>query len=248
VTGADGRIPRVVALWSPPRCVSTAFFRMIAARGDFVMLHEPFADLAAKGEYDLAGTRVTSPAQAIDEIGRISAERPVFFKDTTEYRHAALFADPRLMELATHTFIVRDPRRAIESHYAMNPAVTLPEIGFENLHEIFGLVRAATGTVPPVVDADTLVRQPEQTVRAYCAAVGIPFDPQSLRWSPGERPEWRRTSHWHRDAAESSAFRESERRYEVRVDNDPALAAFYAHHLPFYRELLDFALPPQHES
>jgi hypothetical protein len=220
---------------------------MIAERGDFVMLHEPFADLAAKGEYALNGTRVASPGQAIDEIERISAERPVFFKDTTEYRHAPLFTDPRLTDMVAHTFIVRDPRRAIESHYAINPAVTLPQIGFEHLHEIFGIVRAATGAVPPVLDADTLVRWPEQTVRAYCAAVGIPFDPRSLRWSPGGRPEWRRTSHWHSDAADSSAFRESTRRYEVRVDNAPVLADFYAHHLPFYEELLGFALPPRRE-
>jgi hypothetical protein len=227
--------------------VSTAFFRMMAQRGDFVLVHEPFADLAAKGEVDIAGTRVTSTRQAVDEIVRLSADKPVFFKDTTEYRHALLFEDPRFLELMTHTFIVRDPRRAIESHYAMNPAVTLPEIGFEYAYEIFELIRAVTGTVPAVVDADELVRRPAAVVRAYCDAVGIPFDPGALSWTPQDRPEWRRTSQWHRDAAESSVFHESDRAYPARVGDVPALTAFHEHHLPFYQALRELALPPYPE-
>lgn len=244
----SGSGPRILALWSPPRCVSTAFFRMMAQRGDFLVVHEPFADLAAKGEADLAGTRVTSAREAVDEIVRRSAEQPVFFKDTTEYRHALLFQDdPRFLELMTHTFIIRDPRRAIESHFAMNPAVTLPEIGFEYAHEIFQIVRAATGRVPAVVDADVLVRQPAGIVHAYCDAVGIPFDPGALAWTPQDRPEWRRTSHWHRDAAESSVFHESDRGHATRVEDVPALAGYHEHHLPFHQALRELALPPYPE-
>src|SRR5437763_104256 len=35
----------IVALWSAPRCRSTAFLRMMVERGDFTVLHEPCSQL-----------------------------------------------------------------------------------------------------------------------------------------------------------------------------------------------------------
>jgi hypothetical protein len=39
----------LLALWSPPRCRSTAFWRMLAERGDLAAFHEPFWQLADQG-------------------------------------------------------------------------------------------------------------------------------------------------------------------------------------------------------
>lgn len=234
--------PAVLALWSAPRSLSTAFLRMMVQRGDYRVFHEPFSDLAALGTGRIGERDVASPRELLDELLRLSGQTPVFFKDTTEYRHVELFSDRRLIDLVTHSFIIRDPRLAIESHYAVNPNVTLAEIGYEHLYEVFDTVRQATGAVPAVIDADALVRQPEPTVAAYCAAVGIAFDGRALSWDPGERDEWSRTSRWHQAAADSSAFAPRERVYATRVDNDPGLARYYEHHLPFYERLREHAL------
>jgi Sulfotransferase domain len=243
--GPAGRTrPALIAMWSPPRSRSTAFFRMMAQRGDFRLYHEPFSDICAQGEYRMDGRAVTSAAEMIDALLLASETAPVFFKDTTEYRHGELFADPRLPERAVHTFIIRDPRPTIESHYAMNAGVTLPEIGYEHLCEIFDRVREATGAVPAVVDADELVRRPAEIVRAYCAAVDIPFVESALTWNAEDRAEWSRTAKWHQDVAVSSAFEVRERVREVRVDNNEKLAGYYEYHLPFYQKLRSFALAP----
>ncbi|HUD39315.1 MAG TPA: hypothetical protein VMR14_20630 [Streptosporangiaceae bacterium] len=50
----------ILMLWSAPRSRSTAFFRMMIERGDFVCVHEPFSYLAEFGHVDLEGTRYTS--------------------------------------------------------------------------------------------------------------------------------------------------------------------------------------------
>lgn len=235
--------PKVLALWSAPRCMSTAFLRMMVQRGDFQIIHEPFSDLAAQGEYHVAGQRVTTGEDLLGAMLALAADGPVFFKDTTEYRHAGRFAaDHRLFEQVEHTFIIRDPRRVVESHYAMNPQVTLPEIGFEYLHEIFELVSQRTGTTPVIVDADELVRRPRDTVAAYCRAVGIPFAEQAMAWESGERTEWSRTSGWHQDVARSTTFQASDSAYETRIDNNATLAEYYRYHLPYYERLRDFAL------
>ena len=234
--------PPVLALWSPPRSMSTAFFRMMAQRGDFRMHHEPFSDLAAQQPYTVDGTPCTTPGQVLGAFVAASGTAPVFFKDTTEYPHVRLFDELPLAEQVTHTFIIREPRRAIESHYAMNPALTLPEVGFEHLFQIYERVRRETGRAPVVVDADVLVERPRETVRAYCQAVGIPCDDRALSWSPGERSEWSRTSRWHEDVAGSAGFRQSAKRYDVTVDNNALLSGYHQHHLPFYQELRAGAL------
>jgi hypothetical protein len=72
---------------------------------------------------------------------------------------------------------------------------------------------------------------------AYCAAVGLPFNPRALTWQPGERSEWRRSARWHADVSVSSGFERRERAYPHTVENSPDLARFAAHHRPFYERL-----------
>jgi hypothetical protein len=220
--------------------MSTAFFRMMAERGEFCLIHEPFY-ACERGHPVRVGERTLHGAAEVISF-MLGSAQPVFFKETTEYRHAKLFAaHPELLEM-THTFIVRDPRRVIESHFALNPEVTCDEIGFEHLAEIFELVHNATGVAPVVIDADHLVRDPAGVVAAYCRRVGLTERPDALTWEPGDRPEWAATHAWHQDATASSTFRAVERSYEVTPDNDERLAGYLEHHLPFYRQLLGFSL------
>ena len=41
---------------------------------------------------------------------------------------------------------------------------------------------------PPVVLSEDLVRAPEGTLRALCAELDLPFQPQMLRWEAGPKP------------------------------------------------------------
>ncbi len=72
---------------------------------------------------------------------------------------------------------------------------------------------------------------------AYCAAVGLPFNPAALTWERGEQPEWRRSARWHADASSSSGFERREREYPHTVENSEKLARYAAHHRPFYQQL-----------
>jgi hypothetical protein len=223
--------PSVLALWSPPGTPATAFFRMMARRGDFQPYQEPFSDLASARHCLLGGRTVTDPDHLLDEILAQSASMPVFFKDTTEHRHCELFADPRLFYEVAHTFIVGDPRGPIEARFAADPRVERAALGYEHVYEIFDLVCEATGRVPVVLDADVLTEYPAESVRAYCAATGIAFDSDALTWDPRD-PDLQDPP---RQAAAGPGPR-------PRVEDDPVLAAHYAHHLPFYEKMREHAL------
>lgn len=233
---ADPR-PSLIALWAVPRSRSTAVERMMMERGDLEVVHEPFSNLAATGSFTVAGRTATTMPELFDVLIRRSRQVPLFFKETTDYRYDEVLADDRLYTDVVNTFIVRTPPDVVSSHHAVNPQVTCDEIGFERLHEIFDRVRARTAETPAVIDADDLVTDPEQVVRAYCRRVGLEFLPETLRWEPGVRPEWQRTDRWHQQVADSQGLQPRTADYQVRPDNDPRLAELVRHHQPFFDAL-----------
>jgi hypothetical protein len=236
--------PRILALWAVPRSRSTAFFRMMCERGDFQVLHEPFSYLAEFGEAVVGGTPRRSEREVIAAIRGMAGAGPVFFKDTTDERYPAVLCDRRfLIEDATHTFIIRHPAETIPSYYAVNPLVQRHQIGFERQYELFEAARQSAGETPIVIDADDLVAHPRRIVQAYCDRVGIRYLPNSLRWRPGPRPEWRPSERWHAEVSASSGFH-SGQRPTVDVRGHPILGDYLAHHYPFYEKLRAHRLPP----
>lgn len=242
---SSGSPPRILALWSAPRCVSTAFFRMMIERGDFYPVHEPFSNLAEFGEVSIGGTAVTGEGALLTRLRELSRTGPVFFKDTTDEQYPQVLADTAfLAEDAVHTFLIRSPRETIASYYKLNPAVRAEQIGFGHQVQIFEAVRAATGRVPFVMDAAQLLAEPAIVIAAFCAAVGIDYRPEALNWQPGHRGEWGPSQRWHEEVSRTSGFgvtRKSSEAAELVSGND-RLAAMLDYQQPFYERLLAHAV------
>lgn len=240
--GTSGQSRRILALWSAPRCRSTAFLRMMVERGDFTVVHEPFSHVADFGTVTVGDQTVHGEAELITALREL-AERTatlrtgVFFKDTTDFHYPGLLADSAFLVEATHTFIIRHPAEAIASHVALNPDLGRDEIGFTWLAEIHDAVAEATGTQPVVIDSDDLVARPAGTVREYCARVGIPFRPEALRWQPGLREEWQKTRPWHESTGQTSGFTPTTPAYRDTPHSNPVLAGYLDYHLPYYWKL-----------
>lgn len=238
----------VIAMWAHSRSASTAFLRMMIERGDVAVLHEPFLALTQDGCVQVPGpgpggqsVTARSGRELIGCLAGLGRVRPVFVKEVLDYRYDYVFGHLGEIAWMTHTFLVRDPRQAISSHYAVKPTVTCPEIGYEWLHELFQLTWSATGRRPLVIRAEDLLRDPAVVVEGYCEAVGLPFLPDALNWTPGDRPEWQRHRGWHLDAIRSSGFASSQSAYPATVDNNSALRSFYDYHYPFYRRIVQHA-------
>ncbi len=219
---------------------------MMIERGDVTVLHEPLLALTEDGRVMVptpgGGTVVArSERELLGGLAELCRTRPVFMKEVLDYRYTYLLDHPGEIAWMTHTFIVRDPRQAISSHYAMKPTVTCPEIGYERLHELFELTWAVTGRKPFVISAERLVRDPARVIEAYCEAVGLPFLPAALNWAPTDQPEWRRHRKWHTDTIRSTGFFRSEKTYPATVDNSAVLKSFYDHHYPFYERIIQHA-------
>lgn len=237
----------VIAMWAHSRSASTAFLRMMIERGDVTVLHEPLLALTEEGKVVLpapdGGTMLArSERELLACVAELASSRPVFMKEVLDYQYGYLLDHPEEVAWITHTFLVRDPRQAISSHYAMKPTVTCPEIGYERLHELFQLIWSVTGRKPLVIRAEQLLREPSQVIAAYCEAVGLPFLPHALTWDPADRPEWHRHRAWHIDTIRSAGFCYSEKAYPATVENNAALRSFYDYHYPFYQQIVQHAV------
>jgi hypothetical protein len=235
--------PRLMlSIWSAPRCRSTAFARMMAERGDYAVLHEPFSHVVNFGESRLGGRVARTERELIGELWRLAREGPVFFKDTTDFYYPHLLADRDFLAGGVHTFLIRHPAAAIASHYRLHPALQRDEIGFAWLAELYDAVASAAGTPPVVIDADDLVAHPRRTVQAYCDAVRIPYIPRALSWAPGMQAAWQRTSRWHQTASQTSGFVHTRAAEATVIARNPLLAGYLEYHLPFYDRLRAVAL------
>jgi Sulfotransferase domain len=228
----------VLMLWGVIRSRSTAFFRMMAERSDFLPLHEPFSFLAEFGYVDICGSRCLSEAAVIEQLRVLGSERSVFVKDTTDERYPGVLADHQfLAKDAVHTFLIRHPSETIASYHAINPAFSCEKIGFHLLFELFSQVTGATGREPLVLDSEDLVRRPVASVSAYCEQVGIDFQPQALTWRSPEIRKWAPSERWHSTLMASTSLGDAPRRGRANVDADPLLSECLSFHLPFYEKL-----------
>jgi hypothetical protein len=208
-------------------------------RGDMTVLHEPFSNLRDHGETDAGARTFDSPLPLLAWLRDETHDMSVFVKDTppTDHDFRDVLADRRFLAEARHAFLIRRPEEIAASVYALYPEIRINSIGLEMLCRLQAAVRDAGGDASVVIDSDDLVARPEATMAAYCATVGLPFNPRALTWEPGDRSEWRRSARWHVDVSASSGFERREHVYPHTVENSRDLARVAAHHRPFYKRL-----------
>jgi hypothetical protein len=227
-----------IVLWSVPRSGSTAFERMMTERGDHLVLSEPFSRAYYDGrEQQSSRFPVTAPDATVrsiaDDVLRTGADERVFVKDMAYHVHRS--ATPALLEPFTNTFLIRDPAWSVPSLATHWPDFTDHELGFDAVAALVAMVELL-GRDVVLVDSADLRGDPVGIVRAWCAAAGIPFDEDSLRWAPGQQPGWERWADWHEETARSRGFLPPETGAPPHPD-DPRVAAAVAGTAPVYEAL-----------
>ena len=215
--GPSARAPVRIAMWSGPRNLSTALMRSFEARGDAFVTDEPLyahylaaTGVAHPGAEEVIATHDADWRRVVAWLtGPVPGDQPVWYqKHMTHHLLVQIDRDWHgwLGGLA-HAFLLRDPRDVIPSLDLKFARPRLVDTGLPQQLELFELVRARTGRVPPVIDSADLLRDPPGVLAALCAALGIEFTSRMLSWPPGRRATdgvW--AKHWYASVERSTGF------------------------------------------
>lgn len=192
-----------VILWTAPRSISTAFERSVRELKNGQIFHEPFSQACYLGPDRPWATRDYDPDMEKtfeNAWNKLTADYPgksfVFAKDM------AYCATDHFEELTSdensdlkHTFLIRDPAKAIPSMYKASlvadnwGSFNQNEVGFKELYDLYRLVKEIDDDVI-IVDADDLLAKPDEMMKSYCETTGLPYDARMTSWEPGPVADW----------------------------------------------------------
>ncbi len=200
-------------MWSGPRNISTAMMRAWESRSDTRVIDEPFyahylrhTGYDHPGAEEIIGCYETDWRAVVEGLLADVAEEPIVFqKHMTQ--HMLEHIDRSWLGAVSNCFLIRDPRRMLLSFSKVIPNPGLDQTGLPQQVELFNWVRAASASIPPVIEAKDVLRNPERALRKLCAALDVNFDRAMLSWKAGQRESdgiW--AKHWYASVEKSTGF------------------------------------------
>ena len=243
-------MPNILALWGVPRGTATAFEWMVRARGDLRCTHEPFGHAWHQGESPLwprftrgntsiHGLTVESALIALEAQ---SQRQPMFVKDCPLY--ISHMWDTSMLSLFAHSFLIREPLKALASFHRVAPDFHEIEVGYAEQRALFDLVHEATGSPPCTIDSDDLLDTPKLIVTAWNDAMGLPFNPDAFTWNPNEFGStlWRRNEGYNTKLRLSTGLAHQNQSPFTLADLPEHLQAVYFRIKPHYDHMLQYTL------
>ncbi|XP_071830240.1 uncharacterized protein [Apostichopus japonicus] len=211
---AQGRIDKQqqirVALWAPPRSLSTAFERCIStlhAKHAITIFHEPFTTAYHLGpEKQLRqpvpfGNFITKESKYTYSWVRSQLEeespdkKVIFFKDLgysidgkydhlpSGYQHTFLIRNPTLVFTSMNNLLLKFRIRILR--------VNLTKISpkgwiYEEMFDLYEHLTKELGQKVIIIDSEDLVENPKAMLELYCKETGIPFYEDMINWRTGQ--------------------------------------------------------------
>jgi hypothetical protein len=205
---------RRIAMWSGPRNISTALLRSWGNRPDTFVCDEPlYAHYLLKTGVPHPGADEVIRSQENDwrkVVAWLTEHVPdgkaVFYQKHMTH-HLLPEIDRGWLDRVSNAFLIREPREVVTSFVRIAGTPRLEDTGYPQQLEIFNLVRAHTGRVPPVIDARDVLEDPPRLLRLLCAALDVDFTEAMLSWPPGPRATdgvW--AKYWYDAVVKSTTF------------------------------------------
>ncbi len=235
MTGA----PTIFAVWSAPRCLSTALMYAFAQRQDTRVLDEPLFG------YFLDHTGVERPSrqEALQQMDhnasrifssfKIPDDRPyLFLKNMANHCEGLSLSK---IENFRNVVLTRHPAKVLASYTAQVKMPSMLDLGYA--HKLAILRHLKKKDLPLlVVESDELASTPERELQRLCRYFEIPFQSGMLHWPPGPRREdgvW--AKYWYHNLHNSTGFVAPSKTKKYQVP--PALNDLYRQCLEYYQQI-----------
>lgn len=182
---------KIVYLISPARSSSVAFLRMMQARGDFKIIHEPsqFAYISTP-TFNNTDTIKWYSKNALKthedvklKILQESKNSHVFVKEISMAMKNFIKNNKEFIKLPNmyFVFLIRNPHHSIISLYKKllpNPLIyhdLSVIVGYEACFEIYKEIKNICVNKPIIILSEDLYKDAETTIQKFCKAVDIDF-------------------------------------------------------------------------
>ncbi len=229
-----------IAMWSGPRNISTAMMRAWENRPDCSVVDEPFyacyLDETGLEHPCHEAILAAMPTQRKTVIEAMTQGEP----SAVQYQKHMTHHMPEGCDLSwtrglRNVFLIRDPAEVIASYLAKMPSVSEADIGITRQREMFEEITELTGTQPPVIDSNDVLRDPKTVLGKLCEAVDVPWLSEAMtEWPAGERDSdgvW--ADHWYHSVRDSTGFAPWQPRSISLDDQARALADAMRPHYEF---------------
>ncbi|PIK42870.1 hypothetical protein BSL78_20286 [Apostichopus japonicus] len=199
-----------VALWAPPRSLSTAFERCIStlhAKHALTIFHEPFTAAYHLGpekqlRYPVPFTQlITKDRKYTYSWVQRQLEADFHEKDIIFFKDLGYSIDGKYDHLPSgyqHTFLLRNPEQVFTSmnNLLLKYPIRLVRLKVKSIipkrfiyEEMFDLYEHLTkelGQKVIIIDSEDLVENPKAMLELYCKETGIPFYEDMVNWRTGQ--------------------------------------------------------------
>jgi|TARA_R110002124_G_scaffold51649_5_gene149212 hypothetical protein len=215
--------------------------RSFSSRPEYRVVDEPFYAyyLARTGlphpmHEDVIASQSTDWRVVADELNApLPDGSSLYIKHMTQ--HMLEEVDVGVFRAHANVFLIRDPKLVIASYAAKWDRISTDDIGIKRQTEIFEEIRKLTGSPPPVVEAEDILKNPEAALKKLCATLDLEWRSEMLSWPKGRHPEdgvW--ADHWYASVEASTGFAPFEER---EVTLSPEQSELLEEQLPYYEKL-----------
>ncbi len=222
--------PAIIYLISMPRSLTTVFERSMKARGDLVIVHEPFWQMYIKESLNMRPEvcdgmgPIAKQSEDFDDVLNgldnlaASTEKSVFVKDFVGRTLDEFRRRPNYVKRPDVQFVLlfREPEKTVLSYlsnFRSLPHEVAPlfhprsAICYDKLLEFHQHLTEIRGHSPLVIHGPALLVDPRATMQKVCTAVGLPFSEKAFTWEPGYQDEWNPIAClWHERVTRSTEF------------------------------------------
>jgi hypothetical protein len=178
---------KIVFLISPPRNCSTIFLRMMQARGDFQVMHEPSLAL---DNLELKKPGVDFFGLIKEKIFNKAQTSNVFVKEISQWVKDSFLNDQDLVARKNvyFVFLVRNPHHATISLAKKRKPEEIEQgiiskfAAYEALYEIFNHVKKYSVNKPCIIQAEYLYTDVAACNKKLCTFLGVPYLENALSW------------------------------------------------------------------
>lgn len=237
----ENKKPKIIAMWSGPRNISTAMMYSFKQRLDTKVLDEPFFGYFLKmtgvwrpSREEVLKSMDLSSENILKQVNHFDEGRNLFLKNMSNHIEGI---DLKEIEAFQNIILLRHPLKVLNSFSKHIDLPTQMDLGYQHQIKIIDYLQSQ-GQDFLIVNSDDVCDFPRQQLLRICKFLKIDFIEDMLSWQAGPIPEdgiW--AKYWYHNVHKSTGFAATNSK---PIELAKELNEIYDESLDYYHKILKY--------